>query len=698
MYYKNFRVCYKILVIGIIIALGNFNATFGQRNSGVDSLKQVIDNATGLEKYVSLVSLVRTLAASDYNTALPFALEAYELSVENSDTSKIVESGRICGQLYNYLNRSNDAIRILARVLPLSEKVKFREEYKKILNNLALAYTSRAEYDKALGLHFKVLVINEEDNDVVNVSTTLFNIGHAYYRMKNFSQALEYFEKVLELQRTQPEISETRSKILVSIGLCHNLLNDYEQAQDVFEEAIEGCGKDCQPEVLLGGQHGLGIAYFELGNYKQARKYFQNCYSKAEELGDKRVMSENRFWLAKIKIVQENFGEAVEDLLKVEASAKTQSDNELLINTYIELSNLYSQKADFENAAKYLKLYVNLKDSIYDDKVLNNLAQAKSDYEQRENLAIIKAKEMTIEQQGRFNMAVMVIAFLTGALGLVFLHNNRSIKKVNVELSKAKDLIYEQNKQLEIRNKELDRLVEKKTDELKFVNLSLKEMNDELNTFIFRTAQDIRGPLATLKGMCYVALMDIRDEVSLNYLNKINNTTDVLQTILKRLLIINRINCSMTNPTEIDLKSLVENVIVNQQNKGLPPNLKVRKNITENAVVQCDRELLSIVLENSIENAVKFCNNSWGTEHFIEVDVAAGRNNRVSIRVVHNGIVTSEYNSEDIYEVFLDSMFSEPSENGRQDLYFVKSAAKKIGAKVEMKKTPEGYNELSVVF
>ena len=82
----------------------------------------------------------------------------------------------------------------------------------------------------------------------------------------------------------------------------------------------------------------------------------------------------------------------------------------------------------------------------------------------------------------------------------------------------------------------------------------------------------------------------------------------------------------------------------------------------------------------------------------MEVHVAPGKNNRVSIRVVHNGIVTSEYNTDDIYEVFLDSMFAEPAETSRHDLYFVKTAAKKIGARVEYKKTSEGYNELSVVF
>jgi signal transduction histidine kinase/Tfp pilus assembly protein PilF len=674
---------------------GNLYAITAQTAFKLDSLDRAINSRSGIENYPALIMKMRILFDTDYGKALKAAEQAYAVASDAGDSAKVVESARMCGQLYNYLNRSNEAIAILSSVRTAAEG-KYPVEYVKILNNLAIAHTARAEYDKAIDLHFRVLALDEEMNDDASRELTLTNIGHAYFRMRNFNEALTHFKKALDIERNE-EDNYSLGLILTNIGMCYNQMNQFDDAKEYFLRALDECEEGCRPEIHVMAQHGLGIVEFELGNIGDAREYFAGSYAHAVTGRHNRLVAENLFWLAKVKIAEGNDAGASKDLLEVERLARNQNYTELLISAYKQLSVVYDKQQDYKLYSMYLEKYVSLKDSIYDEHVLNKLARAKADYEQRENLAIIKAKEMTIAQQHRFNMAVMIIAFLAGALVIVLYYNNKSMKKINVELSTAKDLIYDQNKELEIRNRELDRLVERKTDELKLVNLSLKEMNDELNTFIYRTAQDIRGPLATLKGMCYVALMDIRDEASLTYLNKINSTTENLQTILKRLLIINSINSTKINPQVIDLKGLVDNAISSQQRKGLPKNLLFRKNIAENVIIQCDQELLSIVLENSIENAVKFCNNSWGTEHFVEVHVAPGKNNRVNIRVVHNGIVTSEYNTDDIYEVFLDSMFAEPGEHSGQDLYFVKTAAKKMGAKVEMRKTSEGFNELTVV-
>src|SRR5690606_39433630 len=101
-------------------------------------------------------------------------------------------------------------------------------------------------------------------------------------------------------------------------------------------------------------------------------------------------------------------------------------------------------------------------------------------------------------------------------------------------------------------NKDLDREVEKKTAELERVNLSHKQVNDELDNFIYKTSHDIRGPLASLKGMCNVAIMDVKDPLALDYFNKLDATAEKLNTILTRLLIINQINNSSASHELID--------------------------------------------------------------------------------------------------------------------------------------------------
>lgn len=680
----NFRVERRTLLLMMVImvfALVKFSATYGQASLKVDSLKQVIDSRTGIEKFDPLVALIRITAASNYKQALTIADEAYTLAKEHGDSAKIVKAGRIRGQLFNYLERSNEAIELLEPILLVAFRNNYKEDHQKILENLAIAYTSTARYDKALQFLFEVLPLHEAEKNDAKIGYTLNNIGRVYYRMKNYNEGLKYYGQALE----RLEISGRRydiDRIQSNIGLCYIALKQFENAEHYFNLALKECKVSCHDQVFHPAQHGLGITCFEMGKFQESLEHFNIAIEVAKRLNNKRFIAENLFWIGKIHFAQDELAEASEKFFEASKIAERQDLSELLMGTYEQLAGIYDLQGDYENATRYFKKYVALKDTVYNDQLMESIAQVKADYQQRENLAIIKANEMTIAQQRRLTVAVVVIAFLIGGFFLILWRKNGEIKA-------AKDVIFEQNKRLEIRNRELDVLVEDKTMQLRLANLSLKEMNDELNTFIFKASQEILAPLATLKGICYVAGLDIMDKLSLNYLHKINNTITVLNSAFKRLLIINKLNQSRTNSAEIDLRNVVDNVLSVQRQKGLPQNLVVRKNVAKNAIVNCDQELLSIMLENSIDNAIKSCNNSQEAEHFIDIDVSP-KNGRVNVRIVHNGVINKKYKTESLYPMFLEEFSS-------NDLYFLKTTAGKVGGKVDLKRTPEGYNELSVV-
>jgi signal transduction histidine kinase len=694
MYFKFFEPVKRLLLATILLVLTCWISGSAQDS---DSLHSVVARTTGLEKYHALIELTRSQASTNYNDALQTVEEAQSLALELGDSASIVQSGRMKGQLLNYLERTGEAYFVLIEVLPIAKRHNYLEDYKKILDNLAIVYTIQAEYDKALNSYFQVLALHEEARDELNIGFTYNNIGLLYYKIRNFNEALGYYLKALKIQQASKEHYDLE-RLLANIGYCYNNLNDFEKGREMFLEARAMCRDNCREQSIIHVDFGLALSFYGLNQFDEAERNLNHAYEIAVRTDNKRFVAETMIYLGKIAIKKKKYDEAAANLYTVQRIAMEEDYKEILIDCYRQLSIVYENVNNHISAADYLKKYVALKDSTFNEQLLDKLAKAKANYEQRENLAIIKAKEMTIAQQKRLTTAVIVIALLAGLLVVVLLRSNKAVKSINTKLSKAQDVIYQQNKQLEIKNEELDRLVEKKTEELKLVNLSLKQMNDELDTFINKTAQDIRSPLASLKGICNVALMDIKDEASLIYLRRINNTTELLSSILKRLLAISQINHSKISVTEIDLKTLVDSVISVQRKKGLPDNIVVRKNIVDNTIIHSDKELVSIVIENSIDNSLKFCTNSVRDEHFIEINVTPGKNGRVNVSVIDNGLDLSKA-SDSLATIFHGSGFDlDPSEAEKQDLYFVKTAAKKIGGKVNMKKTPEGYNELSVVF
>jgi signal transduction histidine kinase len=357
---------------------------------------------------------------------------------------------------------------------------------------------------------------------------------------------------------------------------------------------------------------------------------------------------------------------------------------------------LFSRKEDYQQASFFQNRVITLSDSLIGQKLVANIGRIQANYEERENIATIASKELVIKQARDFNVAVTAFSMLLGLLVLVVMFGNRNIKRVNAKLSEAKEVIQRQNKELEYKNRELDIEVDKKTIDLARVNQSLKQVNDELDNFIYKTSHDIRGPLASLKGMCNVALMDVRDVTALEYLRKLDATAERLNSILTRLVIINQINNSKLTTRHIDFKAIVNDVMLLEKKKGLPPDLSINIHIDSGIDIESDRELVRIVLENLIDNAIKFYNDSERVKSFINISITSLDQGGAKVRVIDNGIGISEASPGKLFQMF--SRASERSETGGIGLYITKTATEKIGGRVGLLTTPEGYTEFYVIF
>lgn len=686
--------CFLLLVI-------IYPSAYSQ-DAKIDSLKKALENSSGKNRYDLLSNLAIELADKDNHNALRYAVEAREMATTLGDSAQIVKSSRIQAQILRRLDDLNAAIGILTSILPVAQRNNLSDEEKKILNALALSHTFRAEYDEALKYHFQSLVIREREGKKDEISITLNNIGLVYFKLKNYETAIRYYEKALNLKREMND-SFDLDRLLINLGLCYNQLTNYKQAREFIKEGLKVCDSTCSKIIQIEGKFGLGVSYFieaertnENTVYIPAKTFFFESYTVAKEADNKRWQLENLVYLSRIYIKLNEVQSANESLAEAESIGKSTEYNLLLIEIYRAFSDLFNKTKDYEQAASYQEKYIHLKDSIYSESLIENLTKVQTDYEERENIATIAAKEEVIKQQRDLNIAIAIIAMLAGLLVLVLQRSNRTIKRVNAQLSEAKEVIEEQNKLLEDKNKYLDKEVEAKTVDLERVNQSLKQVNDELDNFIYKTSHDIRGPLASLKGMCNVALMDVKDPVALDYLSKLDTTAERLNTILTRLLIINQINNSKLSVARIDFDTIINDVLLLEKKKGLPQKLKIRRYVEDNATILSDKELIRIVLENLIDNAIKFYNESDRVDSFVDIHVNTSGQGQVRVRVIDNGIGISEANPGKLFRMFFRA--SERSETGGIGLYIVKTATAKLGGRVGLLTTPEGYTEFYVLF
>ena len=689
--YDNF---FKAIIVLSIFSSGvlGIGVEGHAQSQEIDSLKGLLSNVRGKPRFEVLYELARLNSTRDYDVALSYAAQANEVALSIGDSLAIVKSSRAMGQMLLKLNNLEAAIQVFKPVLGVARRNQFKDQLKFLLNGIGLAYMYQASYDNALKYHFESLVIREGNQSEMSISYS--NIGLVYYKLRDFEQALQYFLRALESKREANDFYDIED-CLINIGSCYNALSENQKALEYLNEALAYCQDNCNPERLGEIYYTLGSANLGLGNLEAARQHYESAYKIARQNANKRWEAENLFGLYEVSLREGNPNQAIQSLKQAEVILDSIEYTELRISVFDAFANFYADRKDFQQASVYQDKYINLKDSVYSEQLISNLAKIKTNFEERQNIAIIASKNEALVRQQRFNIAIVIIAVLAGLLVFVLYRSNLVKKRVNQALSDAKVTIEDQNRQLTSLNRNLERMVDARTIELQVANEALKRVNDELDNFIYKTSHDIRGPLASLKGMCNVAIMDVKDPLALDYFNKLDATAEKLNTILTRLLIINQINNSSASHELIDFREIVDDVIVLERKRGLPPRLTIKKEIEDNIIFYSDKELIRIILENLIDNAIKFYNDSDRADPFVKIKVERD-GNLLKVRVIDNGIGISQVNPDKIFQMF--SRASERSGTGGIGLYLTKTATEKIGGQIDLKTTPEGYTEFFVKF
>ncbi|HOO10869.1 MAG TPA: hypothetical protein PKW06_13085, partial [Cyclobacteriaceae bacterium] len=165
---------------------------------------------------------------------------------------------------------------------------------------------------------------------------------------------------------------------------------------------------------------------------------------------------------------------------------------EQALNNYLLYVSTFNSMGDYKAASEYQQKYIELNKEIYSGDLIKNISRIQTEFEERENIKTIAAKDQVlalqqevIARQKTQYAFIITITVLTLGFGLVMYRANRKQQRINRELAAAQKTIQWQNGQLSKANLELEKEVEERTVELVEANESLTKVNDELDNFIY---------------------------------------------------------------------------------------------------------------------------------------------------------------------------------------------------------------------
>jgi signal transduction histidine kinase len=440
-----------------------------------------------------------------------------------------------------------------------------------------------------------------------------------------------------------------------NIGLCYNGLNEYNKAQDYFKYVIDNCN-DCDNNYIIDSNYGLGKAYYGLKAYDRALEYFTISNDMAKEANHTQTIANSHLYIAKIHYEFKKYNLSLMHLKNSEKISKKYNFIHNQRENYQLLSKIYQKLGNYKKALEYNNAFISFKDSIMSEGLIQNLKDIYVEFQKSQSDEIIAGKDNVIQRGNQFMIMLGIILMLMIVI-LTFAYRTLSLR------SRL--------------NKKLDSMVQVKTRELSSTNIQLVKSRNELDSFLYRTSHDIRGPIATLLGLTSLAKLETKDNLMSSYLDKINITAEKLNEIISRLTNVSQINSQPLNIEDLNLFNTINEVIddLKPERKGVsfklagPPPYKIKT----------DKILFKIILENLLENSFKFSDNIENTP-FVELDIR--QNGNLEFTVTDNGVGIEPEYKDKIFDLFF--IAHEKDRGSGIGLYQTMLATQKLKGQVEL--------------
>jgi signal transduction histidine kinase len=179
----------------------------------------------------------------------------------------------------------------------------------------------------------------------------------------------------------------------------------------------------------------------------------------------------------------------------------------------------------------------------------------------------------------------------------------------------------------------------------------LEGKNAELEQFTYTVSHDLKSPLVTIQGFAGLIARDVErgdDQHLADHASRISAASERMNALLEDLLSLSRVGRIVNPPTDVDLRELAREAVELVQGRldarGVAADIA-----SDLPVVRGDRQRLREVLQNLIENAVKFLDRQ--PEPRIQIGTRRDAGERVFF-VADNGRGIERKYLERIFDLF----------------------------------------------
>lgn len=595
-----------------------------------------LDEAEGTSRVDLLLEMSKASWFNSFDESMDYATRGYRLASELGYREGMADAMNRIGNVHYLLNNYDEVFENYKEAVKIASELDDHRRMGIYMNNIGLLYRELALYDSAEVYFHMALEKKLIHGDKTLVSSTLGNLAILYRDLTRYEIAMEFLLQQLYIARDLGDYRETAN-------ICRHM-GEISYLDEQYEES--------------------------LGHLMESLHY-------ATEISDTLSIARTHHFLARTLLATDEYLSAAGSLEKSMEIAKSSSQN--LRRDNYNLYYLYHKKSgNYQTALGYLTRYHELKDSIRTSSSTARFAQLERIFniEQQNRRIELLQKENQIQDLQISKHGFLTKLLLTAMLVLLFF----------MLFVIYRYIIIHRTHQL-LKDKTIE--LEKTNEKLRISTLSLEQLNVTKNRFFSIIAHDLKNPFNALLGFSEIittTFQELKEEEIREYIKFIHQSSRNLYKLLENLL---KWSASQTGtmhfiPEPFDLASLINSEIHFLRMAASKKQIEISRDLPDELIVNSDKLMLSSVIRNLTDNAIKF------TRPGGNIRISARADNEVIVEVSDSGIGIPADMQKKLFTLNGDisRKGTNKEEGGGLGLILCKEMIDKAGGKIGVESNP----------
>ncbi len=577
------------------------------------------------EKLHNILVEAHKVKFSEPRKALELVNFAYVQALKSADEVLEAECLYALGVCNEITANYPDAMKFLSESIKLAHSLGMKKLMADSLNYVGVIHDNLNNYSNALKAYFRALKLYEDVKENKKTAIVLSNIGLIYTNIKDYRNALKFYSHALDIAE---EENDTESLLItnINIGLTHNQLGNFDDSLRFLDDAYNlAISINDKRRASIALDH-IADTYIKLNNREKAFELFENSLKIKNELQDKRGLVKVYSTIGELQLLESNITEAKINLEKALDLATELGIKRSIHELHKLLAEAYEKIENTSKALYHLKIAY------------------KKELELLKEEAEIRAKNISTQ------------------LEIEQAQKEAEIQRLkNIELAQA-------------------------LEDVKKLNINLKELNDEKNEFMAIAVHDLKNPLQNILSTARILKRsnDLPKEEMNEFTGNIINQTDRMFNIIKKLLDQNAIDQGelKIKYSTFDANEVCREVVSSFREDAERKHISLVLNESFNPInLNTDKVILYEILQNLVSNAIKFSEeHKFITLNVIDFDT------ELKLEVIDQGPGFSDEDKKKMFNKFA-RLSAKPTGNEHSTglgLSIVKKLCEILGASLKL--------------